>query len=371
MKIATFLKWLQFVILLSLLLSVLSSCVLFGEPPAVCVIETWQLNKPYLPLYVYYSWSPSGELFSYTNEAKQLLILDATGIVTEQQPLFVMDDVAYNTHAWSPDSTRLVFTSWQDYRGILSELSLRDLDLKQLTPESRNSTHPVWIPGTNTIVFSENGDLTALDLITGKSTTVEEGRHINTPLYVARDGSKLISEQHQETDWSSDVAANARKLLIISLENYQSNNLTDLDGCEFEASWSPDSSFVVFSSNHNGDLDLFTSKVGPKATTTNLTDTRGVDEYEPAWSPDGQKIAFTRFRPPASPDEPIEQDIYLLNVNDGTTQNITNTADLHEYQAVWSPDGSKLAFTSESETTLTIDVIDVQSGKRSTIVDLR
>jgi TolB protein len=96
-----------------------------------------------------------------------------------------------------------------------------------------------------------------------------------------------------------------------------------------------------------------------------------VDEYEPAWSPDGQKIAFTRFRPPASPDEPIEQDIYLLNVNDGTTQNITNTADLHEYQAVWSPDGSKLAFTSESETTLTIDVIDVQSGKRSTIVDLR
>jgi TolB protein len=248
---------------------------------------------------------------------------------------------------------------------------LRDLDLKQLTPESRNSTHPVWIPGTNTIVFSENGDLTALDLITGKSTTVEEGRHINTPLYVARDGSKLISEQHQETDWSSDVAANARKLLIISLENYQSNNLTDLDGCEFEASWSPDSSFVVFSSNHNGDLDLFTSKVGPKATTTNLTDTRGVDEYEPAWSPDGQKIAFTRFRPPASPDEPIEQDIYLLNVNDGTTQNITNTADLHEYQAVWSPDGSKLAFTSESETTLTIDVIDVQSGKRSTIVDLR
>jgi uncharacterized protein YjdB len=72
-----------------------------------------------------------------------------------------------------------------------------------------------------------------------------------------------------------------------------------------------------------------------------LTKMAGV-ETEPVWSPDGSKIAFSGSETANGPF-----DIYVINV-DGT--GLTNlTADMsfsYEYAPAWSPDGQMLAFTS-------------------------
>ncbi len=80
---------------------------------------------------------------------------------------------------------------------------------------------------------------------------------------------------------------------------------------------------------------------------TRLTKSRN-DSY-PAWSPDGTKIAFSQdFLSPTS----SERGIYVMNV-DGSDQRLIRTSDhrgiivlANGYQPAWSPDGSKLAFTS-------------------------
>ncbi len=76
------------------------------------------------------------------------------------------------------------------------------------------------------------------------------------------------------------------------------------------------------------------------AGTTNLTRS-DEQEYEAAWSPDGTRIAFTR----ASEDG--EKDLYAMN-SDGSGQARLPSTDLHELRPAWSPDGRKVAFEVQS-----------------------
>ncbi len=73
---------------------------------------------------------------------------------------------------------------------------------------------------------------------------------------------------------------------------------------------------------------------------TNITRNSYFDAY-PAWSPDGTKIAFTSYRY-------LNYDIYTMN-SDGTEQTrLTSSTGLDAHPA-WSPDGSKIAFQSNRD----------------------
>src|SRR5678815_4458496 len=77
---------------------------------------------------------------------------------------------------------------------------------------------------------------------------------------------------------------------------------------------------------------------------TRITPFADVNTQDPAWSPNGSKIAFTRN--PHDDDGNVE--IYVINA-DGTGQtNLTNNPAL-DITAAWSPDGSKLAFVSSRD----------------------
>ena len=88
----------------------------------------------------------------------------------------------------------------------------------------------------------------------------------------------------------------------------------------------------------------------PTADITRLTNNSSYD-YSPFWSPDGTKIAFTSER-----DGNAE--IYIMN-SDGTKQTrLTNTFDIDEWATSWSSDGSKIAFESDRDGNWQIFVMD-------------
>ncbi len=72
-------------------------------------------------------------------------------------------------------------------------------------------------------------------------------------------------------------------------------------------------------------------------TTSRLTATGGVDAL-PAWSPDGQAIAFTS-------DRSGNPDIWVLELGGGELVRITEDP-AEDTQPAWSPDGRQLAFSS-------------------------
>ena len=78
-----------------------------------------------------------------------------------------------------------------------------------------------------------------------------------------------------------------------------------------------------------------------------LTEQAGFDE-EPAWSPDGKKIAFVSYRDL----EPIPKggiwrgEIYLMNADGSNPINLTRSVERADGTSSWSPDGQQIAFTS-------------------------
>jgi len=71
---------------------------------------------------------------------------------------------------------------------------------------------------------------------------------------------------------------------------------------------------------------------------TRLTTTSDVFDSEPAWSPDGNEIAFTRIYP----NQNYRNEIWVMNA-DGSNQHYVG---VEGFAAKWSPDGNKFIFTS-------------------------
>ena len=65
----------------------------------------------------------------------------------------------------------------------------------------------------------------------------------------------------------------------------------------------------------------------------------------PAWCPDGTRMAFVGT---AAPEPQTGQnDIYLMNLSDGETTNLTNGSVPFIAMPAWSPDGKEIAFVSD------------------------
>ena len=67
------------------------------------------------------------------------------------------------------------------------------------------------------------------------------------------------------------------------------------------------------------------------------------DDFEPAWSPDGTKIAFASYRDLGPPQ------IYVMNADGSAQTRISTSTAWADSQPAWSPDGTKIAFVTNRD----------------------
>ncbi len=146
-------------------------------------------------------------------------------------------------------------------------------------------------------------------------------------------------------------------LYLINADGSGQRNLSN-DALWFDTpAWSPDGAKLAFSSVRDGIGGIFVMDVdgsGVRRLTSNPT--RQLD-VGPAWSPDGKQIAFVRGvvrfgrcggpGPPCPP--PAPQNIYVTSADGSSLQNLTNSQGPHYQSPAWSPDGTRIAFSSDRD----------------------
>ncbi|HKS28172.1 MAG TPA: protein kinase [Pyrinomonadaceae bacterium] len=109
--------------------------------------------------------------------------------------------------------------------------------------------------------------------------------------------------------------------------------LTDQPGTEHFPTLAPDGESFVYASRVKGNWELFLQRVGGKNATLLTPDTPS-DESQPAFSPDGDRIAFRSTREPAG--------IYVM---EATGENVRLVA-VGGHHPSWSPDGKEIAYST-------------------------
>jgi TolB protein len=113
-----------------------------------------------------------------------------------------------------------------------------------------------------------------------------------------------------------------------------------------DPAWSPDGSKIALVRFREGGAGIWVMNAdgtGARRITDGGSDVDGTD-LGPAWSPDGSRIAFAREGRPANAATG-NTDIYVANA-DGTDLVRLTDDPMMEYAPTWSPDGSRIAFAA-------------------------
>ena len=117
-----------------------------------------------------------------------------------------------------------------------------------------------------------------------------------------------------------------------------------LDQSDSEPTWSPDGAQLAFVSDRPGRRTLFVINrdgSGLRALTTDAAAAQ--DEGGPDWSPDGKQIVFHRFEAAAP-----RANIFVIDAGGGEARPLT-TINARNIEPAWSPDGARIAFMSDRD----------------------
>lgn len=118
-----------------------------------------------------------------------------------------------------------------------------------------------------------------------------------------------------------------------------------------QPAWSPDGSKIAFWSDRGGNPQIFVMNADGSGV-TQLTNDSSADFIRPAWSPDGTRIAYTRMVETRYGGGGRQNgEIWLMNANGSGLVQVTNgvsadpsVREVWDYWPTWSPDGTKIAF---------------------------
>lgn len=296
-------------------------------------------------------WYPDGKslLFntprtSQKDRFNQLYKIPASGGAAEQLPM------PYGEFgAISPDGNTLAFTTisvdfrtWKRYRGGMNPdiwlFDLEKLTAKNLTENEADDSQPMWhgstlyflsdrdenkrwnlwatdvkkekfrqvthfkdydvrfpSSGPSDIVFENGGRLYLLDFTTDKASPVE------IKVVTDRATLKPRSENVSSLIVNGTISPTGKRALFeargdifsVPAEHGIVRNLTRSSGvAERYPAWSPDGNLLAYFTDRSGEYELTVRPADGTGAETNLTKLGPGFRYQPQWSPDSKKIAF-------------------------------------------------------------------------------
>jgi tricorn protease len=273
--------------------------------------------------------------------------------------------------AYSPDGGAIAYVpilqwqdAWKHYRGGQTTrvwiVDLKTLDLEKVPRENSNDSHPVWVDKTVYFLSDRNGSvgLFSYDTVAKRVEPVLENHGLDLKSLAAGPGA-LVYEQFGSLHLY-DLATRQEHPVPVAIHGELAElvpHLAPVPASDLQnVAISPTGVRVAVEAH--GDIFTVPAENGD---TRNLSNTPGVAERDPSWSPDGKSIAYFS-------DASGE---YQLYIRDQAGLKPPKVIDLgpnpsYYYSPRWSPDSKRIAYSDKHLRRWYVDVADGKPVKIDT-----
>jgi tricorn protease len=295
----------------------------------------------------------------FTTRYTQLFTVSLDGGMPDRLPI---PNAASGTY--SPDARRLGynpiaprFEQWKQYRGgTVSRLWLFDLasqDIEKVPqPATRaNDVDAMWIGGVLYFRSDRAGEFNLFSFTPGSNAVRQVTTHQDFPiLRASAGGGRIVYEQAGYLHLFDPATSATRRLVIGVPSDLRETRPRFVKGARWirNAAVSPTGARAAF--EFRGEIVTVPAEKGDAR---NLTNSPGVHERSPAWSPDGTRVAYFS-------DESGEYELHVAPHDAKGEVRTLRLGGAGFYANLgWSPDSRKVAYTDNSQA---LYVLDLDTG---------
>jgi dipeptidyl aminopeptidase/acylaminoacyl peptidase len=228
-----------------------------------------------------------------------------------------------------PNGT-IVFQTNRDGNAEIYTMNAEGTDRVNLTMNPAEDIQPRWSPDGGQIVFVSNR--TGNDEI---YTMNADGSGVTRLTFTSATNRRPSWTADGQILFQSDRDGN-REIYLMNADGGDQQNLTRSPTDDAYAAASPRGERIVFTSDRGGDYHLYVREGARPGSVLQITGDAGFAQAN--WSPRGNDLVFARF------DSSGGSELFTAHANGTGLTQLTNTPGRVEFEPAWSPDGNKIVF---------------------------
>jgi len=343
-------------------------------------------------------WSPNGAWIAFARSGQDydldVVHPDGSGLVR------VAHTSVMNGYDWSRDSTRIVAVdasgTGDQYRENLFLFSVGGGSPVRLTNDSQLKYDPDWSSTGSAIAYytfpqsGESNEVFVVDAVSGAQRRIGDGwvptwsPNAKRLAFLSERGLVVADDSGREARpplrhgfgaYDSNPVWAGNRIVLFTREDFDGQSrlisakaaggsarrLTPASLAAVDPAWSPDGRLLAFSRAYPyGNRELALMRADGSHVRLLTLNRYGWDS-QPSWSPDGRRIAFIRA------DGLGHAELAVLRLSDRRARSLGVTTFVYAHPA-WSPDGRTIALDGLRKTSTSyagIRLLDLETGKLS------